>query len=318
VDSSAEQQILQGMPDGHGGWCPPSHIGNQPVCGVIEHLTMSSDGRRLLLSVYRTELPNLVEESVDLYVLGIDGSGLRLVHHEPSGKFDFALAPDGHRLAYTAGLPQTDGTRMGILDVDSGEEIALPDGGLPMLWSPDSERVAYHVETDPASSDETWVGDASGDNPRRLGNYHALAWTADSRALFVTERIGVPYDPPELVAIDDPSPPVHRWDVGATDELAPSPDGRKVAIVQTTDRPGQLRIVLVGRNGSDPVALAPFKADHARLCWSADGRWLFWLATHDQSVQAEFSAYDVVDNTTRLLAHAHTTSERAIYAPGCG
>jgi hypothetical protein len=318
TDDSPERQILQGVPDGHGGWCPPSYLarGDQPVCGLLQHLAMSSDGRRLVLSVYRTEGPSLAGESVDLYVLDIDGSSPRLVHHEPTGQFDFSLAPDGHRLAYTAGLPQARGARMGIVDLDSGEQIALPDGGKPMLWSPDDDWIAYHVE-DPAAGDETWVVDASGTHPRLLGNYHPLAWTADSRALFVTRRLGAPYAPPELVAIDDSSPTDHQWHLGATDNLAPSPDGRKVAILQTTDQAGQLRIVLADRDGSDPVAISPIKADGARLCWSTDDRWLLWLVTHDQSPTTELFAYDVTDATTRMLVRAHPTSERAIYAPGC-
>jgi len=108
------------------------------------------------------------------------------------------------------------------------------------------------------------------------------------------------------------------WQLGATDSLAPSPDGRTVAIVQTTDQPGQIRIVLVDRDGSDPVVISPIKGDKAQLCWSADGRWLFWLLGRDGSSEAEFFAYDLVEAKTRMLAHQHTTSERAIYAPGCG
>jgi Tol biopolymer transport system component len=319
AEGSPERQILPGAPDGYGGWCPDlsAVLRGSSICGLVQHVAISADGRHLVLSVYRTQ-PSEGSESNDLYVVNADGSGLRLVHHEPTGQFDFALAPDGHRLAYTAGLPQAHGTRMGILDLDSGEEIALPDGGSPMMWSPDGERIAYVLESYPASDDETWIVDASGKDPRFVGNYLPLAWTADSRSLFVTRSFGPPYVPPELVAIDDSSPPAQVWHLGSTDSLAPSPDGRMVAIVQTTDHPGQLRIVLADRDGSDPVVISPIKADGARVCWSADGRWLFWLVSHSLSPEAEFFAYDVVDASMRMLAHAHTTSERAIYAPGCG
>ena len=191
TDGSPERQILPGVPDGHGGWCPAP--GSKRNCGLIQHLTMSADGRRLVLSVAQFPGPG---ETYNLFVLNADGSGLRLVHHEPTGQFNFALAPDGHRLAYVAGLPQAHGTRMRILDLDSGEEIDLPDGGMPMMWSPDGEHIAYVPERDPATGDETWIVDSSGNNPQFLGNYHPLAWTADSRSLFVTRSFGVPDVPP--------------------------------------------------------------------------------------------------------------------------
>jgi Tol biopolymer transport system component len=318
TDGTPERQILRGAPDGSGGWCPDALYSKRSDCGVIHNLAMSADGRRLVLSVYRKPDPNAASESVDLYVLDVDGSGLRPVHHEPTRQFDFALAPDGHRLAYTAGLPQWHGTRMGILDLDSGEEIALPDGGMPMLWSPDGERIAYDLVSDPASDDQTWIVDASGTHPRFLGNYHPLAWTADSRSLFVTRSVAGPAVPPEVVGIDDSSAPAQTWHLGATDSLAPSPDGRKVAIVQTTDHPDQLRIVLADRDGSDPVLISPIKGDGALLCWSADGRWLFWLVSHNLNPETEFFVYDMVGNSTRMLATQHPLGERAIYAPGCG
>jgi Tol biopolymer transport system component len=89
-----------------------------------------------------------------------------------------------------------------------------------------------------------------------------------------------------------------------------------VAIVQTADQPGQMRIVLADLDGSDPVVISTIMADRAHVCWSADGRWLFWLL--GRGSEAEFFAYDLVEAKTRMLAHSHTTSERAIYAPGCG
>jgi hypothetical protein len=319
TDGSPERQILPGVPDGNGGSCPDASSVPRggSICGLVQHLAMSTDGRRLVLSVYRTQ-PSDGTESDDLYVLNADGSGLRLVRHEPTGQFNFALDPDGHRLAFTAGPPQAHGTRMGILDLDSGGAIALPDGGTPMLWSPDGEHIAYNVVSDPASNDETWIVDASGQHARFLGFYHPLAWTADSGSLFVTRSVGGPDVSPELVGIDDSSAPAQVWHLGATDSLAASPDGRKVAIVQTTDHPSELRIVLTDRDRSEPVVLPPIKGDSARVCWSADGRWLFWLVSHNLSPAAEFFAYDEAAASTRMLANAHTTTERAIYAPGCG
>jgi Tol biopolymer transport system component len=127
----------------------------------------------------------------------------------------------------------------------------------------------------------------------------------------------VPAVPPELVAIDEPSRPAQTWPLGATDSLAPSPDGRRVAMVQTAGQPGQLRIVLADLDGSDPVVTPPFKADRASVCWSTDGRWLFWLIGHSQSTETAIAAYDPVDGSTRTLVQVHTRGERAIYTPGC-
>ena len=65
------------------------------------------------MSVSRIQLAGDASDSNDLFELNVDGSGLRLVHHEDTAEFDFALAPDGHHVAYTAGAPQANGTRMG-------------------------------------------------------------------------------------------------------------------------------------------------------------------------------------------------------------
>ena len=320
IDGSSERQILPGVPDGSGGWCPDtSQVTPRggSICGLVQHLTMSADGRRLVLSVYRTE-PSNASESDDLYVLNVDGSGLRLVHHEPTGQFDFALAPDGHRLVYAAGLPQAQGTRMGILDIDSGEQLGLPDGGTPMMWSPDGGSIAF----------------ATRQVTRRLAMRRGSSMRADSMLDSSGSTSPWPGPPTHGLSLS-PGPsegrmsrpswspstdhprPLNAWHLGATDSLAPSPDGRQVAIVQTTDQPGQLRIALADRGGSDPVVISPIKGDGARVCWSADGRWLFWLVSHNLSPETEFFAYDVANGSTRMLVHWHATGERAIYAPGC-
>jgi Tol biopolymer transport system component len=317
TDGSPERNILLNMPDRHGGWCEDSMLGVAGSCGLFHRLTMTADGRRLVLSVFRLQAAGDASDSIDLFVLNVDGTGLRLVHHEPTGKFDFALAPDGHHLAYAAGPPEEEGRRMAILDLDTGDEIALPPGGGPMMWSPDGGHIAFQVEKEPASAPETWIMDAAGKESRFLGNYRPLAWTADSESLFVTRSSGQRALPPELVAIDDPSQPTRTWPLGATDSIVPSPDGRRVAMVQTTDQAGRLRIVLADRDGSDPVAMPPFRADRATVCWSPDGRWLLWLVGHSDGSQTSIDAYDTVDASTRTLVRVHTRGERAIYAPGC-
>ena len=134
-----------------------------------------------------------------------------------------------------------------------------------MIWSPDGEHIAYQLAKEPASAPETWMVDSGGKDPRFLGNYRPLAWTADSRSLFVTTSTGVPARPPGLASIDDGSKATQTVQLGATDSVAPSPDGRRVATVRAADRPGQLRIVLSDRDGSDPWSCRPSPVT-ARRC----------------------------------------------------
>ena len=122
TDGSPEREIVHAVPDRHGDWCPEATVAGWGSCGLFQHLAVTPDGRRLVMSVSRIQLAGDASDSNDLFELNVDGSGLRLVHHEDTAEFDFALAPDGHHVAYTAGAPQANGTRMGCLDLDSGED----------------------------------------------------------------------------------------------------------------------------------------------------------------------------------------------------
>jgi dipeptidyl aminopeptidase/acylaminoacyl peptidase len=85
---------------------------------LFEHqFAVSPDGS--LLAFVGTD-----EEEVQIFIAGIDGTGVRQVTHEPNGAWSPAWSPDGTRIAYE-GLDSGHVLGLYVLDVDSGESTQI-------------------------------------------------------------------------------------------------------------------------------------------------------------------------------------------------
>jgi Tol biopolymer transport system component len=109
--------------------------------------TFSPDGRRIAFI-------GATGEQSDLYVMNVDGSGLRQLTDDLYGDAQPAWSPDGRWIAFASERgPQTDLAtlrfgkwRISLLDVASGRVEVLPgqDGrNLNPQWSPDSRDLVY-------------------------------------------------------------------------------------------------------------------------------------------------------------------------------
>lgn len=105
------------------------------------------DGRRILFESSRTGLSQL-------YIINIDGTGLRQVTRNTEGGViqSVAVSPDGSKAAYT--FPGVSISMVKIVDLATGQEFETPSGPLGRdfnpAWSPNSQYVAYNASTETA------------------------------------------------------------------------------------------------------------------------------------------------------------------------
>ncbi|HSJ30153.1 MAG TPA: tetratricopeptide repeat protein, partial [Longimicrobiales bacterium] len=145
--------------------------------------TWSPDGRRLAFqSLLRP----------DIYVSGVDGTGLTNITNHAARDFAPAWSPDGRRLAFTS-------------DRDGNDEIYLMDpNGKRVVrlthnhardhrpeWSPDGTRIAFSSDRD--GEMEIYVMNADGSDPLRLTfnpteDGHP-AWSPDGREIAFHRRV---------------------------------------------------------------------------------------------------------------------------------
>ncbi len=144
----------------------------------------SPDGRHVAFVSNR-------EGQDQVWLMRPDGSGQRRAHHEPpqttegqellSAKTeplekDAAWSPDGKRLAYVVRrLGQK--SRIWVLDVDSGERVALTDGTSEddqPAWSPDGRHLAFVSSRD--GNPDVYVVPSAGGTAVPLSRDRAPEW----------------------------------------------------------------------------------------------------------------------------------------------
>jgi Tol biopolymer transport system component len=128
---------------------------------IIRSVALSGDGGRLRFASRYAASPDgsllafvgpVDEESFQIFVAGMDGTGIHQVTHDPAGAASPAWSPDGTRIAY-----QRDGSggdrHIFILDVDTGESTQVTNGTPVRPWAqpqftPDGSSILYTSGTD--------------------------------------------------------------------------------------------------------------------------------------------------------------------------
>jgi Tol biopolymer transport system component len=137
--------------------------------------------------------PGMIQE---IYVMNLDGSGLRQLTRDGLSKFLPHFSPDGGRIVYTKFLsgqyadPDAK-TDIAVYDIATDAETRLTwtDHAISASWSPDGTRIAYGSY----QGESLWIMDADGSNPRPVGQpsgasddqrWADVAWSHDDWIYF--------------------------------------------------------------------------------------------------------------------------------------
>jgi hypothetical protein len=113
--------------------------------GAESHYAASPDGSQLAY------VGTGEEGSPQIFIAGIDGTGIRQMTHHPVGAGSPAWSPDGTSIAYQGG--GGDRRDLYVLDVASGKSTQIADGVVPwgfgLQFTPDGSSLVYTGGSDP-------------------------------------------------------------------------------------------------------------------------------------------------------------------------
>lgn len=193
--------------------------------------------------------------------------------------------PRGDELMYSSVTGWNTGISATIYTMDVDRGISQPfltsrtDNvpGLPVLWSPDGEQIAY-IHSDQAL--ETYLADASGRSSRRLGpqtdyQYNTL-WSPDGRWLAF---VGGSAEAEDIYLADaDGSQPRNLTGTGGGyRNLSWSPDSHY--LVAEGRNPEELFFINIADSSS--TQLTHNIAKDIRPVWSPDGSWIAFMSSRE-------------------------------------
>lgn len=165
--------------------------------GTNRQPAVSPDGTHIAFSSSR-------EGSFSLYVVGVDGRGLRRLTHSPADDGEPAWSPDGSKIAFVRGSDGTGGgyanlsqcaAEIYVVEVPGvlgggevvGGEVSLTrgEGGTDPAWSPDGTRIAFSSRRD--GNYELYTMEPNGDGVKRLTDTRSAeaepAWSPDGSSI---------------------------------------------------------------------------------------------------------------------------------------
>ncbi len=247
---------------------------NQPVSGALPPVAAArgTSSRRYLFAGAATGV--LVLALLASTYLRSDGKAFsmeeaRQLTNDPGGEVVPALSPDGRLLAYFS--QQADG--IVVRQVSGGKPVNIAQGFQP-AWSPNGSEIAF------AGEDGLYVVPALGGIPRRvIADAEWPAWSPDGKSLaFVT------YD--GWVSVSDidgrNTRKLHR--TSQPHLIAWSPDGSRLAFVNenaewmTSGNLAPSSIIILGRDGKNPVVVTDATHLNTSPRWSADGSGIFYVS----------------------------------------
>lgn len=255
----------------------------------------------------------------DIWVVSVDGTGLRRLTSSPKADHSPRWSPDGQTIAFVStrgGSPQ-----VWLIDLCGGEARPLTDfgpGASGPLWSPSGKHLAFTASVFPDCPDEDCNKKKSQEREQsrvQARLYHELyfrewnEWRDGRRSHLFVQAVpaGKPLD---LSPGDYDTPPLA---LGGAQDYAFSPDGTEVCFVRNTDP--ELRkgmgtnndLFLVPAQGGEATRLTANKANDNSPGYSPNGRFIAYLAMARPGFEADkysLMLYDRAAKTVRNLSGA--------------
>jgi Tol biopolymer transport system component/tRNA A-37 threonylcarbamoyl transferase component Bud32 len=200
----------------------------------------------------------------------------------PDSAVQPALSPDGRMLTFIRGPSSfvTPG-QVYVKMLPSGEPVQLTHDDRPKMspvFSPDGSRIVYTVI---ARIWDTWAVPVLGGEPRLwLPNASGLGWIDKSRLLFseikdqALHMAIVTADESRAGSRDLYVPPHER---GMAHRSYPSPDGKRMLLVEMSERGTMVRCRLAPLDGSSTgQQVGPSSGACTFAAWSPDGEWMYF------------------------------------------
>jgi dipeptidyl aminopeptidase/acylaminoacyl peptidase len=239
----------------------------------------------------------------DLWLVGVDGSGLRQLTSHPASEFNPRWSVDGKSIYFIS--TRSESSQIWRIPVDGGEALQLTDEPLDitsLAVSPDGGRIAYSMDVFPSCGDtactkqkldEVAAQKASGRIFEKLIFRHWDTWKDGRRShLFVrslTKEDAVAVDVMRGMDADCPSKPF-----GGPEEYTFTPDG--TAIVFSAKDAGReeawstnfdLYVVPADASGNPKNLTAANLAWDTAPVFSPDGKTLAYLAMTKPGYEAD-------------------------------
>jgi Tol biopolymer transport system component/tRNA A-37 threonylcarbamoyl transferase component Bud32 len=218
----------------------------------------------------------------DIYIMGVDGSGLFNLTDDPAEDKHPSWAPGGGRVAFVSDRNGQPDVYVAFADGSSVIRITNDRAGEENpIWSPDGSLIAYQSGHD--GNWDIFVTDPLGSAVAQITHdpaaAQALAWSPDSqRLVFASSRSG--NADIFVVNIDGRDPRPLTSHAAPDNEPAWSPlDGTRIAF--TSWRNANADIYVVNANGGDPVRLTTDPSDDRFPLWSPDGSKIAFVSERD-------------------------------------
>ena len=221
------------------------------------------------------------DKTKDLYVMDLDGAGLRALTSDRSIALSPAFSPEGSLLLFTS-YRGGSGPQIFVIQAGGGRPYLVSGrAGLNTCpsYSPDGREIVCALSLD--GNPEIYLLDARGGTPNRLTNSRAIdtspCWAPTGREIaFTSDRAGTP----QVYVMDREGGNVRRltYDVDYTDSPAWSPRGDRIAFVARTAAGFDVYVCAADGSGTRLVVSG---ASNENPRWSADGRHLVFASNRD-------------------------------------
>lgn len=252
----------------------------------------------------------------ELYLMDLDGAGLRPLTRDHSIALSPGWSPDGSLLLFTS-YRGGKGPQILVHSIDNGKSYLVSGrSGLntSASYAPDGREIVCTLSQD--GNPEIYRLDARGGSPRRLTNHPSIdtspCWSPTGQEIgFTSDRSGAP----QVYVMDREGGNLRRltFEVSYTDSPAWSPKGDRIAFVSRTSGGFDLYVCKADGTGLRAVVTG---SSNENPRWSPDGRHLLFASNRDGAYGLYVS--DLDDRSPRRLSTGDLQSASPAWSPRRG